>query len=164
MSLPNITTHTIATGASVQVKVGVNSDKPDTILGLASNVSYQENYNLQDAVVLGVLGPVSIDPQGYSCEITIGSFVPAKLKMGGDIYDSSITEAVLEKLPKRADIFATLKGKVFQSLEFFDKDSGPNGTTLALFLGVVLSSQGMTIEGNTYAKANIQFRAVEKVI
>jgi hypothetical protein len=161
MSLPNITTHTIATGASVQLKVSVSSDTPDTILGLASNVSYQENYNLQDAVVIGVLGPVSIDPQGYTCEVTVGTFVPAKLKMDGDIYQSDITEAILEKLPKRADIFATSKGKVFQSLEFFDKDSGK---TLARFLGVVLSNQGMTIEGNTYAKANIQFRAVEKVI
>jgi hypothetical protein len=161
MSLPNITTHTLATGASVQVKVGVNSDTPDTIIGLASNVSYQENYNLQDAVVIGVLGPVSIDPQGYSCEITIGSFVPAKLEMGTDSYQSDIKEAVLEMLPKRSEIFATSKGKVFQSLEFFEKDSGK---TLARFLGVVLSNQGMTVEGNTYAKANVQFRAVEKSI
>jgi hypothetical protein len=143
------------------LKVGEETDTLDTILGLASNVSYQENYNLQDAVVIGVLGPVSIDPQGYSCEITVGSFVPAKFKLGTDTYQSDITAAVLEKLPKRSEIFATSKGKVFQSLEFFDKDSG---TTLARFLGVVLSNQGMNIEGNTYAKANVQFRAVEKVI
>jgi hypothetical protein len=161
MSLPNITTHTLATGASVQLKVGKNSDTPDMILGLCSNVSYQENYNLQDAVVIGNLGPVSIDPQGYTCSITVGTFVPAKLKMDGDTYQSDITEGVLENLPKRADIFQTSKGKVFQSLEFFDKDSGK---TLARFLGVVLSDQGMTIEGNTYAKANVQFRAVEKTI
>jgi hypothetical protein len=161
MALPNITNHTIATGASTQLKVGKQSDTPDTVLGLVSNVSYTENYNLQDAVVIGNLGPVSIDPQGYTCEITIGTFVPAKLVIGTDTYDSSITEGVLENLPKRADIFATSKGKVFQSLEFYDKDSS---TTLARFLGVVLSNQGMTIEGNTYAKANIQFRAVEKTV
>jgi hypothetical protein len=161
MSLPNIYSHTLATGASVQLKVSVDTDTPDTILGLASNVSYQENYSLQDAVVIGHLGPISIDPQGYSCEITVGSFVPSKLKMDGGTYESNITEAILEKLPKRADVYATSKGKVFQSLEFFEKDSN---TTLAKFLGVVLSNQGMNIEGNTYAKANIQFRAVEKVI
>jgi hypothetical protein len=161
MSLPNITTHIIVTGASAQLKVSTNSDTPDTILGLVTNVSYQESYSLDRAKVIGVLGAVSIDPQDYTCEVTVGTFVPAKLKMDGNTYQSDITESVLEKLPKKSDIFATSKGKVFQSLEFFDKDSG---TTLARFLGVVLSNQGMTIEGNTYAKGNIQFWAVEKVI
>jgi hypothetical protein len=161
MSLANITTHVIATGASVQLKVGKTSDTPDTILGLVTNVSCQENHNLQDANVIGVLGPISIDPQGYSCTISVGTFVPAKLSIGGDTYQADITEGVLENLPKRADLFATSKGKVFQSMEFYDKDSG---TTLAKFVGVVLSDLGMTIEGTTYAKANVQFRAIEKVV
>jgi hypothetical protein len=161
MSLPNITKHIIATGASVQLKVSVNGDTPNTILGLASNVSYTENYSLDRAKCIGVLGAVSIDPQDYTIEITIGTFVPAKLKIGNDTYQSDITKGILEMLPKRADIYATSKGKVFQSLEFYDKDSR---TTLARFIGCVLASDGMTVEGSGYAKGNVQLWAVDKTI
>jgi hypothetical protein len=161
MSLANITSHIIATGASVQVKVSTNSDTPDTIIGLATNVSYNEGYALQRANVIGVLGAISIDPQDYTLEITIGTFVPAKLSMGNDIYQSNITKAIFEMLPKRSDIFTTTKGKVFQSLEFYDKDSN---TTLARFIGVVLSNSGMEIQSQSYAKGNVQFWAVDKTI
>lgn len=161
MSLPNITKHIIATGASVQLKVSVDSDTPDTILGLASNVSYTENYSLDRAKVIGVLGAISIDPQDYTLEITIGTFVPAKLSIGNNTYESNITKGVFEMLPKRADIYATTKGKVFQSLEFYDKDSS---TTLARFIGCVLASDGMTVEGSGYAKGNIQLWAIDKPI
>jgi hypothetical protein len=160
MSLANITKHIIVTGASAQLKVGFTSDTPDTILGLVSNVGYNENFALQRANVIGVLGAVSIDPQDYTVEITVGTFVPAKLAIGNDTYQPDITKGVLETLPKKADIFATSKGKVYQSLEIFDKDSN---TTLARFLGVVLASDGMDIQGTQYAKSNVQFWAVEKV-
>jgi hypothetical protein len=161
MSLANITSHILATGSSVQVKVSTNSDTPDTIIGLATNVSYQENYALQRANVIGVLGAISIDPQDYTIEITVGTFVPAKLSMGNDTYQSDITKGVLEMLPKRSEIFSTTKGKVFQSLEFYDKDSS---TTLARFIGVVLSNSGMDIQSQGYAKGNVQFWAVDKPI
>jgi hypothetical protein len=160
MALPNVTRHIIATGASVQVRIGKNTDTPNIVIGLATNASYQENYNLQDAVVLGTLGPVSIDVQGYTCTITIGTFVPSKLAMGENRYDAVATEGILENVPYREDIFSSLPGQKFQSLDFYDKDSG---TVLAQFSGAVLSDDGITVEGNAYAKGNVQFRALEKV-
>jgi hypothetical protein len=159
MALPNVTRHIIATGASVQVKVSTASEEPDTILGLASNVSYTENYALDRVRVIGVLGAVSIDPQDYTLEITIGTFVPSKRKI--DTYQSNITKGVLEMLPTHAYISETTKGKAFQSLEFYDKDTG---TTLARFIGCMLASAGMTIEGNAYAKANVQLWAIERSV
>jgi hypothetical protein len=161
MALPNITKHIIATGASVQCRVSVNGDNPNIILGLSTNVSYQEDFQLQDANVLGVLGPVSIDPHGYTLSITVGVFVPAKKKIGNDTYQSNITKGVLEMLPVRSDLFATSKGKVFQSMDFYDKDSN---TVLAKFVGCVLQNTGMNIEGQTYAKANVQFRAIDRIV
>jgi hypothetical protein len=161
MALPNITSHIIATGASVQCRVSENGDTPDTILGLCTNVSYQEDFQLQDANVIGVLGPVSIDPQGYNLSVSVGVFVPAKKRIGNDTYQSDITKGVLEMLPVRADLFATSKGKVFQSMDFYDKDSR---TVLAKFVGCVLQNTGMNIEGQTYAKANVQFRAIDRTV
>jgi hypothetical protein len=160
MSLPNIEKHIIATGASVVLRVSTNSLKPSTILGLVSNVSYQENFSLGRANVIGLLGPVSIDPQDYNLSITIGTLVPAKLKIGADGYDN-ITKGVLEMLPKRSSIFSTKSGKVFQSMDFYDKDSKE---VLACFIGCVLESNGMQIEGSQYARANVQFQAIDRTV
>lgn len=104
---------------------------------------------------------MSIDPQDYNLSITIGTFVQAKRVIGNDTYQSDITQGLIENIPKRSELFTTSKGKVFQSLEFYDKDSK---TTLARFIGCVLESTGMQIEGSQYAKANVQFQAIDRTV
>lgn len=159
-ALPNITGSIIATGANVQVRVGIKSDAGDITIGLATNVSYTENFAVQDATVIGHLGPVSIDPNGYTCEITIGSFVPAKRAMGDNNYTSGITKAMNEFIPDRASVEAVSHLKAFQYLEFYN---AKEGVVLAKFSGVIITNTGINVDGNAYVKSNIQMRALERI-
>jgi hypothetical protein len=162
MSLTNTNSHIITNGASVVIKVSKNTNEPDIILGLTTNASWQENFSIQEAIVIGHFGPVSIDPQSYNCSITLGVFIPINGKMGEYSYNDLVTKNVLEDLPGKDDIFTTGAAGLkltYQSLEFYNHDTG---TTLAKFYGVMLESAGGQIEGNAYARANVTFRALAK--
>jgi len=161
MALPNIKEQIIATGANVEVRVGVNSATPEKTIGLATNVSYSENFQVQDAVVIGHLGPVSIDPNGYNCEITIGTFIPAKRVTGSKQYEGGGSVTLSELLPTRTDVMEAGKPKGFQYLDFYNKKEK---VVLAAFSGVIVTDDGMNIDGNAYAKANIQLRALERTL
>jgi hypothetical protein len=163
MSVINTKSHIITNGASVQIKVSKNTDPVETkgiILGLTTNASWQENFGLQDAIVIGHFGPVSIDPQSYNCSITLGVFIPRSGSIGNNSYDSTITKVALEELPGREEIFSFAGLELtFQSLIFYNKDTD---TVLAKFLGVMLESESGQIEGNAYARANVTLRALAK--
>ncbi len=162
MAIDNITGSIIATGANVLVRVGQTSDSCTEVIGLATNVSYSENFQTQDAVVIGHLGPVSIDPNGYTCEITIGCFIPAKLTMGASgTYDATASKAVNEFLPSRSGIETDGIKKAFRSLEFYNQKTG---VVIAKFSGVIITNAGMNIDGNAYVKSNVQMRALERVV
>jgi hypothetical protein len=164
-SLANTNSHIITNGASVVIRASKNTDSPSDILGLTTNASWQENFSLQEAVVIGHFGPVSIDPQGYNCSITLGVFIPRAGKIGNDTYNSQITKGILEDLPVKDEIFTSNGLKLtYQSLDFYNPHggSGGNGIVLAKFYGVMVESEGGQIEGNTYARANITLRALAK--
>jgi len=159
MATNNVTTQIIASGANVIMRIGVDSDTPDKHIGLASNVSYTENFQLQKANVIGYLGPVSIDPADYSCEITIGSFVPAKRKMDANDTPLDSTEyGIGELIPSRST--ALDNGVKFQYVDFYNKKTD---VVLAAFSGVVVASAGMDVQGNAYAKSNVQLWALERI-
>ncbi|GAB6276242.1 MAG: hypothetical protein SAMD01599839_07820 [Rectinema sp.] len=157
MPMNNITKQIIASGANVVVRIGKASDSAEIEIGLASNVAFNENFQLQKANVVGYLGPLSIDPADYSCEITIGSFVPAKRNMNANDAPGG-SQALSELVPTRAT--ALDDGVKFQYLEFYNKKSD---TVLAAFSGVVVASSGMNVDGNAYAKSNIQLWALERI-
>jgi hypothetical protein len=160
MGVVNTSNHIITNGASVVIRVSKSSDSPSDILGLTTNASWQENFGLQEAVVIGHFGPVSIDPQSYNCSITLGVFIPKAGKIGNDSYSGQVGKTVLEDLPGKDEIFTPNGLKVtYQSFEFHNLDTG---ATLAKFYGVMLESEGGQIEGNAYARANVTFRALAK--
>jgi hypothetical protein len=157
MAMNNVTKQIVASGANAVVRVGRSSDTPEIEIGLASDAAYNDDFNLQKANVIGHLGPISIDPMDYSCEITIGSFVPAKRKM--DTNDApGGTQALSELIPTRQT--ALDDGAKFQYLEFYNKKTD---TVLAAFSGVVVASSGMNVGGNAYAKSNIRLWALERI-
>ena len=92
MSVVNASQHIITSGASVVIRASVNTDSPTTILGLTSNASWQENFNIQEAIVIGHFGPVSLDPQGYNCSITLGVFIPRLGAIGSYSYHSQVSK------------------------------------------------------------------------
>lgn len=159
MPLPTETTKIIASGAWAQVRVRVNGAL--RVIGMASNASYSENFALQDANVIGHLGPISIDSQGYSCSVSIGTFVPEnRVPVGGQYADGG-DMTLNEMLPTRSDVQLAGKGKTFEYMDFYNKATGE---VLTAFAHVIISDDGAQINPNAYITNNIQLRAIERTL
>jgi hypothetical protein len=158
MATPNVTGTIIATGSNCQVRVGENaSDAANNIIALVASFQATEDFQVQEAICLGNFGPVSIDPQGYTCSITIDGFLPSK-KLGGNIqYESGGKISIGDKVPDRDD-FELPGGPIkYAYLDFYNKRSQK---ILASFEGVLITSYGINAEGNSYVRNNVQLRAL----
>lgn len=160
MPLPTALTKIIASGAWAQVRVREKSGDPLSVIGLVTDASYQESFNLQDANVVGHLGPISIDSQGYSCSINIGTFVPEKREQGGQYADGGDT-TVTDLLPARSTIQLDGKGKTFEYLDFYNKATGE---VLNAFSHAIVADNGSRIGPNAYVTKNISLRSIERTI
>lgn len=147
----------IAGGAWVQVRI-LDTDNKWKALGLASGCSYDEDWAIQPANVIGHLGPVSYDSQGYSCTITLNVFVPedpASLSIlpdGGEI-------TIADLLPTRDQVQIDGKGKKFGGLAFVNTATQE---TINEFSEVTIASNGEQVAPNSYLTANIRFNAVKR--
>jgi hypothetical protein len=164
MSLPNTTGTIIATGFNCQVRAGTSSADAKAI-ALVASFQANEDFQVQEATVLGNLGPVSLDPQGYTCSITLDGFLPAKGAIPGGEQQYSADEgkvAIANIVEKQTRENITLQGSLYKTeyLDFYNKKSG---TVLASFNGVVLTSYGVSVEGNAYVRNNVQMRALEMI-
>ncbi|RDE12117.1 MAG: hypothetical protein C4K49_10570 [Candidatus Thorarchaeota archaeon] len=147
----------IAGGAWVQVKVK-DTDGKWKAIGLASGCSYDEDWAIQPANVLNHLGPISYDSQGYSCTITINTFVPENpaaisiLPDGGEI-------TIKDLLPTRDTVQTDGKGKQFDGLQFVNTATQES---LHEFADVIIASNGEQVAPNSYVTANIRMNAVKR--
>lgn len=160
MPLPTAITKIIASGAWAQIRVRESSGSPLKVIGMVTDASYQENFNLQDANVVGHLGPISIDSQGYSCSVSIGTYVPEKKEQGGGYADGGDT-TVTDLLPTRSDIQFDGKGKTFEYMDFYNKATGE---VLNAFSHVIVADNGSRVGPNAYITKNISLRAIERTI
>lgn len=144
----------IAGGAWVQV--GIKEDGVLKMIGLSAGCSYNEDWGVQPANVLGVLGPVSLDSQNYTCSINMTVFVPEKTvtlyRDGGEITIEDI-------LPYRDDVQIDGKGKNFEQLVFLNKATQK---VIRSFTGVAVTSNGEQVSPNAYVLANIAFLALKR--
>jgi hypothetical protein len=158
MALPNPNQKIISTGAFCSVFIYQNNVKK--VLGLVTNASYNEDFNVTEAQVIGFFGPVSLDVQNYRCSITLGTLVPANPRGattepwldGGEV-------TLPELLKTRTQIALTGTGSVFDQLDFADRQSG---NIIASFKYVVISANGAQINPATYVTSNMQLMAIEK--
>jgi hypothetical protein len=161
MAFPNTTGMIIAAGYNCQVRT---RDKQP--IALVASFQANEDFQVQEATVIGNLGPVSLDPQGYTCTITMDGFLPAKgfIPEGEQQYDETgggrVAITNIFKDATRENIM--LQGAVVKIdyLEFYNRKSGQ---VLASFNGVVLTSYGISVEGNAYARNNVQMRALQMI-
>ncbi len=149
MAFDTTTKQVLLSGANMMVRVGASAVS-NSVVGLVSNVSFNENFQLQKANCLGKLGPVSIDPQDYSCEITIGAFVPKS-----DLPETGQVN-IAASVPLRGNALAD--GAKFAYLDFYDDTN-----ILAAFSGVIVASSGVQIEGGGYIRRNVQLQALERI-
>jgi hypothetical protein len=160
--LPNITGDIIARGYNCKVRIGTSPTDAQTIAMVASfqaNVDFQ----VQEAVCIGYLGPVSLDPQGYTCSITMSGFVPSKRVLSDNIqYAEGGSVSIMEYLPSWEDFMGGGKIRKIAYLEFYN-DHPKAGVALAAFEGVIVTSEGITAEGNQYVRNNVQMRALRHI-
>jgi len=159
MALPNPNAKIIATGSFVSVFV--TQDGQNRQLGLVNQASWNEDFNVTEANVIGFFGPVSIDAQNYRCQITIGTFIPANPR--GEDSEPYLDggEVTLSKVIKtRTDVALTGTATIFEQMDFLDKQSS---NIIASFKFVVISSNSGQITPATYTTSNVQMMAIEKV-
>jgi hypothetical protein len=144
----------VAGGAWVQVLI--NGDP----VGLANNAAYDEDWAVNAVNVLNYHGPVDYDSQGYSCAITMGTFVPERPDMGP--FPDGGTKSLHDFLVTRSEVQSN-DGKPgeFDLLQFVNTATGE---IMNQFRKVMLASNGSQISPNSYVTANIRFMAVERTI
>jgi hypothetical protein len=169
----NITGTIIAMGYNCQVRVGSSAlDAKNNVLALVTSFQATEDFQVQEAVCLNTLGPIAIDPQGYTCTITLDGFVPSKKVLDGTaLTDDGAKISIMDKMPTREDFMGAGGGggdagnsaPKFAYLDFFNKRANSGaGQILASFEGVLITSNGISSEANSYVKNNVQMRALAK--
>jgi hypothetical protein len=157
--LPNVTGTIIAIGYNCHVRVGTNASDAESIAMVAS-ANYNEDFQAQDAVVIGNLGPISVDPQGYNCTIAVEGFLPSKKLLNGQQqYADGGKRAIMDYVPSRAQFVEAGAMSKIAYMDFYNKKEGK---VLAAFEGVLITNNGINIDGNTYVRNSVQMRALSK--
>lgn len=161
MALPNATEKLIQLGAFCNVVIYDAAGVKST-LGLVQNASYNEDFNVVAAQVIGFLGPVSLDSQNYTCNLTLGTYVP--LNPREDIvvpYLDGGNTTIQKLLKTRSDIALTGKGTVLSQLDFVDIQAG---VVYNSFSQAIISSNGVTIGAAAYVTGNMQLMCIERTL
>lgn len=158
MGLPTATTKIIAAGAWAQVRVKESDSGSPVVIGLCTEATYDEDFNLQEANVLGLLGPASIDSQGYRCNIHIGAYIPENSGDTTATPDGG-TSPMDDMLKTRSDVMLDGKGKTFAYLDFYNKATSQ---VLKAFSHAIISRSGARLNPNSYLTSNIELMAIER--
>jgi len=158
-NLPNITREIIAQGYNCHVRAGTNASDAKPI-ALVSRFQVTQDFQVQEATCLGVLGPVAIDPQGYTCNVALDGFMPyRKLLNNNQQYADGGKISVMEYVPTRAKFMEGEKEQKIAYMDFWNKKAQ---VVLAAVEGILISNEVITAEGNTYVRYNVQARALQK--
>ena len=142
----------ISGGSWVQVLID------STPIGLCTNATYDEDWAVNPANVLNYHGPIDYDSQGYSCTITLGTFVP-EVAGSGPWPDGGVA-TLADYLPTRAEVQSNAgKPGGFDLLQFVNTATGE---VVNEFRKVMIASNGSQISPNAYVTANIRLMAVER--
>jgi len=159
MALPNPNKTIISKGSFCSVYVYRNNVK--STLGLVSSASYNEDFQVSEAQVIGFFGSVSLDVQNYKCTISIGTYVPANPR-GATVepYLDGGNITLSELVKTRTQIALDGIGSVLDQVDFANRQSGE---IIASFKYVVISANSGQINPATYVTSNMQMMAIEKV-
>jgi hypothetical protein len=158
MAIADVTGKLLVQGYNCFVRVSTteNATSADQTIGYVTSFQATEDFQVQEAVCLGNLGPVAIDPQGYNCSINIAAFISADMS-NAPKKDSETPIALEDSMPDREDFMDAANIVKFSYLEFYDKK---NNKVVAKFKGVIVTSNGIQSEGSTYVRTNVAMRAL----
>ena len=147
--------HLIAGGAWCSVKANGNP------IGLALNASYDEDWNVQPALVLNHLGPIDYDSQGYSCMVTVGTFFP---QAPGNFKDRNADDEGTVDLVAALPLRNQVQRHEFKRNELdemtFTNTAG--SVTIAEFTRVMLARNGVRIRPDSHVTVDLQAFAYER--
>jgi hypothetical protein len=160
MATANVTGTIITTGYNCQVHVKMEESSTIEAIALVASFQATEDFQAHETSVIGYLGPVSIDPQGYTCTITLDGFLPSKKILNDAIqYENGGKKAIADYIPTREKYMDAGAIPKFDYLDFYNKKEAK---VLACFEGVLITSDGVNVEGNSYVRNNVQMRALSK--
>jgi len=161
MPLPNATERIIQQGSFCNVVIYDETSNRQT-LGLVQNASYNEDFNVVSALVIGFFGPVSNDSQNYSCTLSIGTYVPLDPREDITVPYLDGGETTIQQLLKtRSQISLTGKGTVLSQIDFIDLQAG---TVYNSFNQCTISTNGVSIGAAAYVTSNIQMMCIERTM
>jgi hypothetical protein len=159
MGMPNITGDIIAQGYNCQVRVGTNASDAKPI-ALVSSFQANENFSVQKATVVGNLGPVSIDPQDYDCTVQLNNFVPHKKILDGvQQYADGGKVSIFDIIPTRAQFMDSGAISKVAYMDFYNRKAGK---VLSSFEGLVVTTDGLQVDGSGYVRGNVSLMALSK--
>ena len=160
---PDIRGQAIVRGYNCFVRVSKDGSatSPTNTIGYVTSFQATEDFSVQEAVCIGNLGPIAIDPQGYTCNIQIAAFIPAvKTTLTNAPVSGSLTAAPLEDdVPSRAS-FMNDDGTAVERYSYLDFYDKKNDRIIAKFTGIIVTSNGVQSEGNAYVRHNVSMRAL----
>jgi hypothetical protein len=150
----------IAQGYNCFVRAKKQSADPLKTIGYVTSFQATEDFQVQEGTCLGNLGPVAIDPQGYSCTINIGVFITSDTTSleNAPKHGSDAVMALQDNLPDREDFMEEATIEKFAYMEFINKKNAAK--PIAKFTGVLITSNGVQSEGNAYVRSNVAMRAL----
>lgn len=138
----------VANGAWIQLKI---DQEP---IGLASNVTWDENFAVQPVEVLNVLGPLSLDTTGYSATIDIEAFIPRKQGLFTQILNG------FRLVPTRDEVKEDgfLPDRTISLVDTADR------IVHNQFEGAVLSSNRKTFQANNFSTYSLSWMSTGRVL
>jgi len=133
-----------------------NAQGVELDLSICSEFTYDEDFHVNPAEVIGFLGPIAYDSQGYSCQLSMGLYV----RRPGSTNTTLPWDDINALFPLREDII--LDGALAENIiRVYDIGSGQ---ILNEFIGCVLSTNGVQIRPNSYITRNARYFAVQRSI
>jgi len=150
---------TLGGGAWMLVVIQRNLPGESAIdLSICSEISYDEDFHVTPAEVIGFLGPITYDSQGYTCQLTMGLYVKRPSS-----FDITLPWKDIARIfPIRSDILAD--GYLVENTITIVDIAATGGDPLSEFVGCVLSTNGVQVRPNSYITRNARFYAVERTI
>ncbi|MDC7221542.1 MAG: hypothetical protein PQJ59_16530 [Spirochaetales bacterium] len=161
MALPSASEKIIQQGHSCNVVV-YDEDNNAQTLALVQSASYNEDFGVVPAQCLGVYGPVSLDAQNYTCNLTLNTFVPLNPREEITVpYLDGGTQTMQTLLKTRSEVAITGKGTVLSQIDFIDKQEG---VVYNSFSQCVITSNNGNISPGSYVTGAMNLSCIERTL
>ena len=162
MPLPYVSQNILATGFRSFVRIG-NTAADAQNVGFVESYRITEDYQAQEARVLGQLMPIAIDAQGYNCSISLSGFLPSyevykKIRNVTAQMGYNLQACLFSFIPNSRDLMDNERLTKFPYMDLVE--NLPNPKILYSAEGVLINNVSMQAQATGYIKMDISMRAL----